>query len=673
MIMVRFDWLKNKNSVTDIIEVLEKRNDSWINLSFHPYHFKHPSEENILAYVINEAKIECLNLSSNHIGFMSVNQLQYLSAMFKKCKKIKLLYLNNNSFNYAQSNNGIFVLGSMLENSSICSLNISKNYFLANLEKLADFFYCIKSSNITDIDLSNNSFTQVERYSENIYKSLANALNTTKITSLRLLENMIGALSVKQWSYFCNFIANSNLVSLDLSRNIISQISANQWCMLGNAISKSKIKYLNLAENQLGDLNDSQFIGFRIFLEKIDLVSLNLSQNKLYLFTSQFWQITARSLINITKLDLSGNRLGEMINSKWLNFTTSFKSVKMIELSLASNMLYKLDSERQNLLLDLMQKGNMLRIDLNNNAISQTSPSFAQNFVSLFSMKKNRSLASYYHFTISDLANLFSELGCVIGSKNTARQSIGYDKNDFISFFLKIFFYKQFIDDILDYQIVRSLEITDKILSTPIGKEPKLKLAMSMIYAANPVLHHLNFTQAEIMFGRQYNIKQAIYDSNLYLTMQYYDIAMDINNYITKQGETMLMNIVKRDYSLKHIWELLVIGADPFRVYTLKDYSKISAADIAAKKNFANIVSFFDSFRDFINHLSSSQDNSDDIKRSIYLFLDQHGIACGTKDLQRYELATRSRLLTDNTSMVGKFKNRILQERQQQSMAQSEL
>lgn len=342
-------------------------------------------------------RLVILNLSNNALTRID-------GKTFKDLFFLQILDLRNNSIGYIEDNtflplynlhtlnlaeNRLHTIDELLFNGLfvLSKLNLNNN-LLINIDPKA-FKNC---SDLKELDLSSNQLTEVPNaiwelsllktldLGENQISDIKNGSfkNLDQLTGLRLIDNVIGNLSVGM------FWDVPSLQVLNLAKNKIQSIER------GSFIRNSQLEAVRLDGNFLSDING-------VFSTLLSLLWLNLSENHLVWFDYAFVPSKLKWLdvhgnfiehlgnyyklqdeINIKTLDVSHNRIVEISPLAIPN------SVELLFIN--NNHINKIHVNT------FIEKRNLTRVDIYANEISNLDI----NSLRLSSVPLNKSLPEFY-------------------------------------------------------------------------------------------------------------------------------------------------------------------------------------------------------------------------------------------------------------------------------------
>ena len=252
----------------------------------------------ILHFLENAEKVSYIDLSSNHSGDLSANEVEKFLVHGEH--KLKLLQLGGNEFtdNAAKE----FAAALKHSNCKLESLDLSYNKFTDNAAK--EFAAALKHSNckLESLDLSYNKFT------DNAAKEFAAALkhSNCKLESLDLSYNKFTDNAAKEFAAALKH-SNCKLKSLDLGENNFTDNAAKEFAAALNH-SNCKLESLDLGENNFTD-NAAKEFAAALKHSNCKLKSLDLGENN---FTDnaakEFAAALNHSNCKLESLDLSYNK-----------------------------------------------------------------------------------------------------------------------------------------------------------------------------------------------------------------------------------------------------------------------------------------------------------------------------------------------------------------------------
>ena len=251
----------------------------------------------ILHFLENAEKVSYIDLSVNHSGDLSVNEVEKFLVHGEH--KLKLLLSSNEFTDNAAKE---FAAALKHSNCKLESLDLSRNKFTNNAAK--QFAAALQHSNckLESLDLSGNKFTN------NAAKQFAAALkhSNCKLESLYLSGNEFTDNAAKEFAAALQD-SNCKLESLDLSGNEFTDNAAKEFAAALQD-SNCKLESLDLSGNKFTNNAAKQFAA-ALQDSNCKLESLDLSNNK---FTDnaakEFAAALKHSNCKLESLDLSDNK-----------------------------------------------------------------------------------------------------------------------------------------------------------------------------------------------------------------------------------------------------------------------------------------------------------------------------------------------------------------------------
>ena len=274
-----------------------------LNLSHNDFH-------NMGALCIPVSNLSKIDFSKNNIDEQTVNEL---SVFLSRCTKLEELNLANNNL----QTTGAVKLFKKLTCNALKIININGNCI--KVEAASHIAISLSMSNkLQEIDLSCNDLQTV-----GIRKILA-SINISNLTKLNVSDNNIFSKFVIRNILIC---AN-NLVALDVSCNEMYLANVNQCC--------SSLVQLNMCNCGITDKGVPALA--LVLSTNSKLQELDISHN--YLKAKSISKIFKRlGNLNLTKLNLSNNVIGEQAADMVGNFLS--KNTKLKELDISCNNLYE--------------------------------------------------------------------------------------------------------------------------------------------------------------------------------------------------------------------------------------------------------------------------------------------------------------------------------------------
>ena len=261
----------------------------------------------ILHFLENAEKVSYIDLSANHLGDLSANEVEKFLVHGEH--KLKLLQLNGNEF----TDNAAKDFAGALKHSNcqLESLDLRSNNFTDNAAK--EFAAALKHSNckLESLYLRSNNFT------DNAAKQFAAALkhSNCKLESLDLRSNNFTDNAAKEFAAALKH-SNCKLESLEISVNKFTDNAAKEFAAALKH-SNCKLESLDLSLNYFTD-NAAKDFAAALKHSNCKLESLDLSGNE---FTDnaakKFAAALKHSNCKLESLYLSGNEFTDNAAKKF--------------------------------------------------------------------------------------------------------------------------------------------------------------------------------------------------------------------------------------------------------------------------------------------------------------------------------------------------------------------
>ena len=251
----------------------------------------------ILNFLENAEKVSYIDLSANHLGDLSANEVKKFLVHGEH--KLKLLQLNGNQFTDNAAKD--FAAALKHSNCKLESLSLSDNKFTDNAAK--DFAAALKHSNckLESLDLGGKYLT------DNAAKAFAAALkhSNCKLESLSLGDNKFNDNAAKDFAAALQH-SSCKLKSLYLSANEFTDNAAKDFAA-ALMHSNWKLESLKLGANKFTDNAAKDFAAAlkhsNCKLKSLDLMSNNFTDNA----AKEFAAALKDSNCKLKSLDLMSN------------------------------------------------------------------------------------------------------------------------------------------------------------------------------------------------------------------------------------------------------------------------------------------------------------------------------------------------------------------------------